>query len=246
MRWQPSSKSTAPGLRAAAADRRHRHRGGARPGFGGQILRSPTALSPGTDLRSQRHRSRSLNSGELGRARVLVVATARGAAARHDPVIAQDLRRRHTGAGARSRARPRQDRAAVGLCPGRPAMARADAAGRRLCLQREPTGRASEEPPSSQAWRRPGPLRWRKQGFEPSVPLVETGRLCRTGGSKIDVSLTGDRGFESCSLTGESGANLTQEGKGAINWTPAESEAQEREGFRLSKPAQLPPPTSSS
>jgi len=25
MRWQPSSKSTAPGLRAAAADRRHRH-----------------------------------------------------------------------------------------------------------------------------------------------------------------------------------------------------------------------------
>jgi hypothetical protein len=60
-------------------------------------------------------------------------------------------------------------------------------------------------------------------GFEPSVPLVETGRLCRTGGSKIDVSLTGDRGFESCSLTGESGANLTQGGKGAINWTPAES-----------------------
>jgi hypothetical protein len=69
MRWQPSSKSTAPGLRAAAADRRHRHRGGARPGFGGQILRSPTALSPGTDLRSQRHRSRSLTLASwVGRA----------------------------------------------------------------------------------------------------------------------------------------------------------------------------------
>jgi hypothetical protein len=55
--------------------------------------------------------------------------------------------------------RGRTKTGAVGLCPGRPAMARADAAGRRLCLQREPTGRASEEPPSSQAWRRPGPLR---------------------------------------------------------------------------------------
>jgi hypothetical protein len=37
--------------------------------------------------------------------------------------------------------------------------------------------------------------------FETSISLAEAGRLCLTrGASKIDVSLTGDRGFESVSL----------------------------------------------
>jgi len=47
--------------------------------------------------------------------------------------------------------------------------------------------------------------RYRKPGsqhrFQSSVPLAEGGRLCRKGKvSKIGVFLTGDRGFESCSL----------------------------------------------
>src|SRR5438477_12339431 len=37
-------------------------------------------------------------------------------------------------------------------------------------------------------------------GFGPSVPPVEAGRLCRTGGSEIDLALSGDRRFESISL----------------------------------------------
>src|SRR6516162_6617021 len=82
-----------------------------------KVQRRSAALSPGADLCPQRHRSRSFDPGELGRTRLLVVAPAGRAAARHDPLLAQDLCRRHTGAGARSRARPHQDRATVVLYP---------------------------------------------------------------------------------------------------------------------------------
>jgi hypothetical protein len=48
-------------------------------------------------------------------------------------------------------------------------------------------------------------------GFEPSVPLVESGRLSRTGGSEIDVALTAGAGTEGSNpspSSGESIANL--------------------------------------
>ena len=101
----------------APADRRHRHRGGAGAGAGSQVFRASAALPPGAGLRPPRHRPRPLHFGKLGRTDMLVAAAAGRVAARHDPIVAEDLRRRHAGAGARSRARAHQDRSAVGLCP---------------------------------------------------------------------------------------------------------------------------------
>ena len=97
------------------------------------------------DLRPRGRRPRPLDARRLGRPGELAVAAAGRAARRACLRRRQDPRRRHAGAGARSRPRPHQDRPAVGLCPRRPAV-RATRARRRRCSSIRPTARANGRP----------------------------------------------------------------------------------------------------
>ena len=109
--------TVAPGAGAGTADcRRAGDAGAARAGAGQQILRSHAALSPVADLCPARRRSRALDAGRLGRRRLLVARSAARAAVRERVRLGPSLCRRHADPGARSRPRPHEDRAAVGLC----------------------------------------------------------------------------------------------------------------------------------
>ena len=86
---------------------------------------------------------RSTLADWVGRAALPAAAGAR-AAARQAEELAEAVRRRDHGAGARSGPRPDQDRPALGLCPRRPALGRSRSAGRRLRLRARPQGRAAD------------------------------------------------------------------------------------------------------
>jgi len=94
-----------------------RHSRPARPCPGRQILRSLAAIPAEPDLRPARRRDRPLDPGELGGRRLLVAGAATGQACRAGLRLAQAVRRRYADPGARSRARPHQDRPALGLRP---------------------------------------------------------------------------------------------------------------------------------
>ena len=140
----PGLREHPPGADAVAADRaRPAGAGAAGPGAGRQVLRSSAAVSAIPDLRPRRRRPRPLDARRLGRPGDLAVAASGRAAGRPRLRRGQDPCRRHAGAGARSRPRPHQDRAAVGLRPRRPAVGRCEPAGGGVLLFAGPQGRTA-------------------------------------------------------------------------------------------------------
>src|SRR5262245_17580819 len=81
-----------------------------------------TPLSPGANLCAPRYHARSFHPGRLGGPRRFHAAAGAYTAAGTTEAIDQAVRRRDDGAGARSRARARQERAALGLCARRAAL----------------------------------------------------------------------------------------------------------------------------
>ncbi len=137
-----------PGSRAGAADRgraaHRRHRGaGARV----EIRRPPSAVPAGADLRSPGREPGPLHPGRLGGARRAAARARARAPARSPEDVDEALRRRDHGAGARPRAWPHEDRAALGLCARRPALGRRRPAGGGLRLRARSQGRAAHGPP---------------------------------------------------------------------------------------------------
>ena len=152
----PSPQICLPGVRrrssasagARAADReRHTHRGIGRACADRQIPRPHATLSPGANLCAPRYHARSFHPGRLGGPRRFHAAAGAYTAAGTTEAIDQAVRRRDDGAGARSRARARQERTALGLCARRAALGRPRSARRclRLCARPQacPAGRAS-------------------------------------------------------------------------------------------------------
>ena len=86
------------------------HRGDRGPCAGVEVRRSPAAVPPGPDLRAPGRCPGSLDLGRLGGARRLPAASRARTAARHLEGVAQTVRRRDDGAGARSGAWTDQDR----------------------------------------------------------------------------------------------------------------------------------------
>ena len=93
-------------------------KGLATPGLIAQVLvskylRPHTALSPGPDPRPPWRPDRTLDTGGLGRRRLLVAGAAAGAACRPCLRVDQAVRRRHTSSGTRSWPWKNQDRTAL-------------------------------------------------------------------------------------------------------------------------------------
>ncbi|EWS59875.1 hypothetical protein Y694_02342 [Methylibium sp. T29-B] len=96
---------------------------------GGQVLRPHAPVPPEPHLWARRRGHRPLHDGGLGGPGRRV---GRAAGSRAGPLHAgrrQGARRRHAGAGARSRARPDQDRQAVGVRTRRPTLRQQGCAG---------------------------------------------------------------------------------------------------------------------
>ena len=83
----------------------------------------------------------TVRRSQLGRTRRLPSASRPRADCRASQVVDEAVRRRDDGAGARSGAGANQDRAALGLCAGRPSLGRNRPAGGRLRLRARPQGR---------------------------------------------------------------------------------------------------------
>ena len=115
------------------------------PGAGGQVRAAPAADPAERDLRRRRGRARRLHAGRLGGC----VGRRPDAAGAGGPCPRlrgrAPARRRHHRAGAGQGAD--QDRARVGLRPGRPAVRRARPAGGRVLLLARPPWRASRAAP---------------------------------------------------------------------------------------------------
>ncbi len=122
-----------------------------RPRAGQPLLRPPAAVSPEQDLCPARVGDQPLHPVGLDRCRLLVAGGAARAVGRARDGGRSGLRRRHPAAGARSRARPDQDRPALGLHARRPLLWEQCLARRGFPLRagphRCPPGRTSQDVP---------------------------------------------------------------------------------------------------
>src|SRR6185503_13151891 len=103
-----------PGAGARAGDRQGgAYRGAARPGTGGEVRRSPTAVPTGRDLRTRGRGDTALDAGAMGRS-LRGASAAAGRCAEDDAARAPGTARRRD-AGGDARAGERQDAPGVYL-----------------------------------------------------------------------------------------------------------------------------------